>query len=681
MMTVKLIFTTTLFSLFCIFACSNSYANGENTSNFIKISYSDKALANKMLISLHHAIYEINHDEKYLIASLTEQEKGLLSNYNVTLSKAPKHWQNKFLQLADKAQNNALFTAGSRGSSTQTIDGYECYATVEETYQQAQALAEQNPLLASWIDIGDSWAKVNLGQGYDLMVLKITNSEIDKSKPILFVHSSMHAREYAPAALNLDFAKWLLENYQTHADAKWIVDNREVHLMLHMNPDGRKIAEQQVMQRKNVNENHCAGSTVGVDLNRNFAQNWGSTANGSSGNECSEVYRGIAPESEPETQAVSNYIRSLYPDERGELDTDAAPINKSGLHIDIHSYGRLILWPNGHTEEPSGNDNGFVHLGNKLAWFNEYAPQQSIGLYATDGTSDNVSYGELGVAAITFELGTSFFQSCSVYNSQIKPDNLAALIYAAKVSEAPYLLSLGADISSIHVNQSLYETTVVPGQLVDLDITASGTQTSLADKTQTITSFEYVIDGNFNDVEKINTINLTVSAQNGTSVTAQVNTESLDLGKHTLSVRARNDEGYYGVPTTVFINVAENSAPVPSFTASCQDLTCSFDASQSYDNEGDIAKYQWGINKGNDELEVFGEGETLSHEFSAAGELTIQLLVEDEHGAQAKVEQQVTLTNVEVIVVTPPKKDKSSSGGAFYWLLFVLLISSRVRKI
>ena len=168
------------------------------------------------------------------------------------------------------------------------------------------------------------------------MVLKITNSELSSKKPILFVHSSMHAREYAPAALNLDFAKWLLNEYATNAEAQWIVDNREVHLVFHMNPDGRKIAENQVFQRKNTNQSHCAGSTVGVDLNRNFAQTWGVTANGSSGNECSEVYRGISAESEPETQAISNYIRSIFTDERGPNDSDAAPVTKSGLHIDLH---------------------------------------------------------------------------------------------------------------------------------------------------------------------------------------------------------------------------------------------------------------------------------------------------------------------------------------------------------
>jgi len=72
-----------------------------------------------------------------------------------------------------------------------------------------------------------------------------------------------------------------------------------------------------------------------------------------------------------------------------------------------------------------------------------------VGLYPTDGTSDGVSYGELGVAAFTFELGTSFFQSCSVYQNTILPSNLPALVYAAKVVRAPYLLPGGPDVTAL----------------------------------------------------------------------------------------------------------------------------------------------------------------------------------------------------------------------------------------
>ena len=646
-----------------------------NSPSFSKINYSDQKLANQALISLHHAIMEVNTKEKYLIATLTEQEKQLLQLHDFDIEPAIS-WTEKF---SNTFLNGNALTFNEKQLSVEPISGFSCYATVEGTYDEAETLAGTFPKLATWSDIGDSWMKVNQQGGYDLMVLKITNSEVSNQKPILFVHSSMHAREYAPAALNLDFAKWLLNEYATNAEAQWIVDNREVHLVFHMNPDGRKIAENQVFQRKNTNQSHCAGSTVGVDLNRNFTQTWGVTANGSSGNECSEVYRGISAESEPETQAISNYIRSIFTDERGPNDSDAAPVTKSGLHIDLHSYGRLILWPYGHKEGVSPNNNGFVNLGNKLAWFNDYAPQQSIGLYATDGTSDNVSYGELGVAAITFELGSSFFQNCAEYSSQILPDNLKALAYAAKVSEAPYLMSTGTDISSVKVNNSLYQTTVSPAEIVELEVISTTKQSSLASFNSDITQYEYVIDDTFTNSENIEVLsqNLEVDSNGIVTAIAQINTTHLAIGQHRLTIRGKNSDGQYGVTQSVFINISDNSAPVPSFTASCQDLVCTFDASQSVDSDGEITKYQWRKTQGNANAEVIGTGQSLQYTFANAGSVTIELLIEDNNGLAASTQQTITLSKIEVITVTP--ESSNSGGGLFSWLLLLLLPISLVR--
>jgi len=636
---------------------------------FFKINYSDQRLANKVLISLHHAVLEVNTERKYLIATLTEQEKTLLLNYGFKIEVATE-WTNKF---TDKFINNKVQGLQKENLNDDPISGFSCYATVEGTYSQAQVLAEEFPKLATWTDIGDSWMKVNQQGGYDLMVLKITNSELPNEKPILFVHSSMHAREYAPAALNLDFAKWLLNKYTTNAEAQWIVDNREVHLVFHMNPDGRKVAENQILQRKNTNQNHCLGSTVGVDLNRNFAQTWGVTANGSSGNECSEVYRGISAESEPETQAISNYIRSIFVDERGPNDTDAAPLNKSGLHIDLHSYGRLILWPYGHKEGVSPNNKGFVSLGNKLAWFNGYSPQQSIGLYATDGTSDNVSYGELGVAAITFEIGSSFFQNCAEYSSQILPDNLKALAYAAKVSEAPYLLSLGADISSIKVNSSLEQTTVSQAGLVNVEIISTTKQSTLSLIDNSVTQFEYVIDKTFLDTEHIEILdqNLEIGVNGAVKAITQINTSNLAIGQHRLSIRAKNTDGQYGVTQSALITISDNSAPEPFFTASCQDLTCTLDASGSIDSDGEVVKYQWEISQNNNSFEVFGEGKLLQYTFANAGSAVIQLLIEDNNGLEATTQQTIVLNNIEIVTITP---ERSNSGsGLLSWLLLLFI--------
>ena len=43
---------------------------------------------------------------------------------------------------------------------------------------------------------------------------------------------------------------------------------------------------------------------------------------------------------------------------------------------------------------------------------------QSIGLYPTSGTSDDWAYGDLGIAAFTFEMGTTFMPAYSIVDAE-----------------------------------------------------------------------------------------------------------------------------------------------------------------------------------------------------------------------------------------------------------------------
>ncbi len=326
------------------------------------------------------------------------------------------------------------------------VPGYPCYRTVEENYATAQSLAANWPELASVHDVGDSWEKVqDPNEGYDILVLKLTNSAIGGDKPKLVISSAIHAREMTTAETCMRFAEYLIDNYNVDPDVTWLLDYQEIHLMLHANPDGRKRAETGAFWRKNTNNDHCSNSSSrGIDLNRNFEFVWG-CCNGSSLSACDDDFLGPSAGSEPETQALQNYLRSQFPDLRPDDETTPAPDNASGMFMDIHSYSELVLWSWGHRDNPAPNGTALTTLGRKLAYFNDYYPQQSVGLYPTDGTTDDFAYGELGIPGLTFELGTSFFQSCNTFESTILPDNLQALLAAAKVTRAPYLLPAGPE--------------------------------------------------------------------------------------------------------------------------------------------------------------------------------------------------------------------------------------------
>ena len=220
------------------------------------------------------------------------------------------------------------------------------------------------------------------------------------------------------------YAEYLAGNYGTNADVTWMLDTQEIHLVLHTNPDGRKQAETGLLWRKNTNPVNCGNNNNrGIDLNRNFPYNW-ACCGGSSGQGCAETYRGPTPGSEPETQAVRDYMQAIFPDYGDPGSGNPVPPDSAGLFIDIHSYGQLLLWPWGGTTTVAPNGIALQTLGRKFAYFNNHLPEQSIYLYATDGTTIDNIYGQLGVSAFTFEIGNNFFQDCATFTNSILPTNM-----------------------------------------------------------------------------------------------------------------------------------------------------------------------------------------------------------------------------------------------------------------
>lgn len=450
------------------------------------------------------------------------------------------------------------------GQGVDSIPGFPCYRTVEETYASAQAIVTAHPTLASWIDIGDSWEKFTPGglAGYDMMVLKLTNSAIAGPKPKLFITSAIHAREYATAELMTQYAEYLANNYNVDPDVTWMLDTQEVHLLLQTNPDGRKQAETGILWRKNTNPIICGvNNNRGIDLNRNFSPpppNQWNCCGGSSGNACAETYHGPSAASEPETQAVRDYMAAIFPDYGDPGNGQPPPADAAGMFIDIHSYGQLLLWPWGGTTTQAPNGTQLQTLGRKYAYFNNHLPEQSIYLYATDGTTIDHAYGTLGVAAFTFEIGNNFFQDCSTFTNSILPTNMQALIYASRVTRAPYMLPAGPESLSVATAPS---GTVNQGSPLVINATENDTRfnnTNGVEPVQNIVAAEaYVdtppwapgatpvamapVDGNFDSPVE--------------AVTTTVSTAGWTLGRHTLFVRGRDAANNWGPVGAVFVTV------------------------------------------------------------------------------------------------------------------------------
>ncbi len=170
------------------------------------------------------------------------------------------------------------------------------YKTVEEMYTFLDQMVAQYPTLAEKVDYGDSWCKTHPGSctlpspwnGYDLFAMHITNQAIAGPKPVFWADGDIHAREIATPEVVMRMISWLLDNYNTNADAHWLVDYTDIWLVPTVNPDGHHIVEaggggsSPYYYRKNgdnVGGSGCSWPPTpydhfGVDNNRNFPFKW-----------------------------------------------------------------------------------------------------------------------------------------------------------------------------------------------------------------------------------------------------------------------------------------------------------------------------------------------------------------------------------------------------------------------
>ncbi|MEJ2710384.1 MAG: M14 family zinc carboxypeptidase [Anaerolineales bacterium] len=491
-------------------------------------------------------VWSVERTERYVLALVYPQEFARLQEAGYHLE-------------IDLDRTEALNAARQvLPDQTAGIPGYACYRTVEETFRDLEALANGYPALASWVDIGDSWEKIYgaPSSGYDLHALILTRKSRPGPKAVFFLMGATHAREYATAEIATRFGEFLVENYGHDPDVTWLLDNSEIHILPVQNPDGRKFAEQGYWWRKNVDDDDgCASYPQwGTDLNRNSSFKWG--APGASAYACDQTYRGPAPVSEPETQALQAYLSGIFPDQRGPADQDPAPPTSMGTFITLHSFGELVLWPWGWTKALPPNAAGLQTLGRKLAFFNGYIAEQSVELYPTSGTSDDWAYGELGVAAYTFELGTDFFQDCASFESTIYPRNLEALLYAAKSARRPYQNPAGPDVLAINLSP----TSIAQGGEVLLTATADDGRypNGSGEAVQNIAAARFSLDApSWNAGALSQPLQVTDGAfdQPAEKLQAWIDTRELTPGQHLVFVEAQDADGNWGVPSAAFLQV------------------------------------------------------------------------------------------------------------------------------
>jgi hypothetical protein len=281
------------------------------------------------------------------------------------------------------------------------------YQTVEAVDKDMQALALKFPQIARLQTIGKSL------EGRPLYALEIT-SKPGANLPAVRLQSGQHARELPPVELSSRLMHLLTESYGSDAKITNLVDTRDIWIVPIVNPDGRTRVEQgQSMWRKNARK--LPGGAWGVDTNRNGDDHF----EGGDDNPWSDAYRGPAPFSEPESQAIR----------------DLAAKVKFAVSLDLHCYAGMILWPPGYDDSFTKDEATFKALGTQLAKKAGYkAGTIARTIYRTYGDLATWEYDAHGTLAFAAELGDPGFNpSYSQVDKDwaIWKDNYLLLIDAA----------------------------------------------------------------------------------------------------------------------------------------------------------------------------------------------------------------------------------------------------------
>ncbi|MFF8945067.1 M14 family zinc carboxypeptidase [Streptomyces sp. NPDC014864] len=238
--------------------------------------------------------------------------------------------------------------------------------------------------------------------GQDILAVKLTKDARktrDGSRPAVLYMSNQHAREWITPEMTRRLMHYYLDHYRTDRRVRKLVDTTELWFVVSANPDGYDYTFKDAgarLWRKNlrdVNGDGTISTGDGVDLNRNFPYKWGYDDEGSSPNPTSETYRGAAPASEPETQALDRFEKRVH----------------FAFGINYHSAAQLLLYGVGwQVATPTPDDVLYKALAGTPdnPAIPGYRSQVSSELYTTNGEADGHAANVNGMGMFTPEMST-----------------------------------------------------------------------------------------------------------------------------------------------------------------------------------------------------------------------------------------------------------------------------------
>lgn len=278
-------------------------------------------------------------------------------------------------------------------SFLENVTSFDGYLKPNQVRQRLESLAAKYPHFAKVLQFGSSV------DGAKLVALEISNDvhSVQKEKPVVFFNGLHHARELMTTEIVVHIAETLLSFTEGDEETRAWLENFRIVVVPQVNPDGHALVHKgYAWWRKNT-----AGNPLmyGVDLNRNYPENW-NACDGSSGIRSDDTYRGAKAASEPETQAMLKLFEMYKPI----------------ANISYHSFSEVILYPFGCAEQTNSAETLFhavaESMRDSIVDDNGDAGTYKIGtapdlLYNADGGDNDTHWLRFGTLSFAIEAGSS----------------------------------------------------------------------------------------------------------------------------------------------------------------------------------------------------------------------------------------------------------------------------------
>ncbi len=287
----------------------------------------------------------------------------------------------------------SLFSTRARDFHLGSMGGYLTLAEVEADVDSMHARYPH--LIGARDSIGRSL------EGRTIWGVSISgNPGSGAQTPCVLFTSLHHAREPEGMMVLIYFMWYVLEQYGADEEVTALLDSREMYVVPVVNPDGYAYNALTYpagggLWRKNRHVND--DGSFGVDLNRNYGFQWGYDDIGSGRQQSDNDYRGTAPFSEPETQAMR----------------DLCQRKKPACALNYHAFANDLIYPWGYSDLPTQDSLFYKRLAEYLTVHNYYTYGTggfTIG-YLTNGDSDDWMYGDTElkprIFAMTPEVGSA----------------------------------------------------------------------------------------------------------------------------------------------------------------------------------------------------------------------------------------------------------------------------------